>query len=73
MDSLLLYCVENNIVGKELGFNPYSNGFSSFINLTYRLNDYKYNSFNPYSNGFSSFIEEYGYCVDFYGWFQSLF
>ena len=38
------------------GFNPYSNGFSSFIKETVYLKANNDLLFNPYSNGFSSFI-----------------
>ena len=56
MDSLLLFKCYVIQLYELLCFNPYSNGFSSFIKDK-EVGEFRFRKcFNPYSNGFSSFI-----------------
>ena len=60
MDSLLLFKCYVIQLYELLCFNPYSNGFSSFINGNNSGMEQLPKCFNPYSNGFSSFIRNGG-------------
>ena len=60
MDSLLLFKGYADAYRAGIGFNPYSNGFSSFIYAGISLLGLYGQCFNPYSNGFSSFISLFG-------------